>query len=89
MRDTNKEVKRFLKHNIKPDSKLQTVLKTIDRARRMGLYVEDASDEMGYLNYRIRTEEGYVRVYKHTRLGYQIQPWKRVEFKYSGIPVFF
>ena len=79
----------FLQHNIKPDSKLKTVLKTIDRGRRIGLYVEDASEEMGYLNYRIRNEEGYVRVYKHTRLGYQIQPWERAEFKYSGIPVFF
>lgn len=89
MRDTNKEVKSFLEHNIRSDSKRQTVLKTIDRARRMGLYVEDASEEMGYLNFRVRTEEGYVRVYKHPRFGYQIQPWEMVEFKYSGIPVFF
>lgn len=55
----------------------------------MGMYVEDASEESGYLNYRIRTEDGYVRVYKHPRLGYQIQPWEMVQFKYSGIPVFF
>lgn len=89
MKDTNKEVKSFLEHNIRPDSKRQTVLRAMDRLRKMGLYVEDASEEMGYLNFRIRTEEGYVRVYKHTRLGYQIQPWERVEFKYSGIPVFF
>lgn len=89
MRDTNKEVKSFLEHNIKANSSRKVVLKTMDRLRRMGLYVEDASDEMGYLNYRIRTEEGYVRVYDHRRLGYQIQPWERVEFKYSGIPVFF
>lgn len=89
MRDTNKEVKSFLEHNIKPNSSLKIVLKTMDRLRRMGMYVEDASDEMGYLNYRVRTEEGYVRVYDHRRLGYQIQPWEMVEFKYSGIPVFF
>lgn len=89
MRDTNKEVKSFLEHNIKANSSRKVVLKTMDRLRRMGLYVEDASDEMGYLNYRIRTEEGYVRIYDHRRLGYQIQPWERVEFKYSGIPVFF
>lgn len=89
MRDTNKEVKSFLEHNIQPDSKRQTVLKTMDRLRRMGMYVEDASEEMGYPNFRVRTEEGYVRVYKHPRFGYQIHPWEMVEFKYSGIPVFF
>lgn len=89
MKDTNKEVRSFLEHNIKPNSSRKTVLKTMDRLRRMGMYVEDASDEMGYLNYRVRTEEGYVRVYDHRRLGYQIQPWERAEFKYSGIPVFF
>ena len=89
MRDTNKDVKSFLEHNIKQDSKLSTVLKTMERLRRMGMYVEDASEESGYLNYRIRTEDGYVRVYKHPRFGYQIQPWEMVQFKYSGIPVFF
>lgn len=89
MKDTNKEVKSFLEHNIRPDSKRQTVLRTMDRLRKMGMYVEDASEEMGYLNFRVRTEEGYVRVYKRPRFGYQIQPWKMVEFKYSGIPVFF
>ena len=89
MKDTNKEVKSFLEHNIRPDSKRQTVLRAMDRLRKMGMYVEDASEEMGYLNFRVRTEEGYVRVYKHPRFGYQIQPWKMVEFKYSGIPVFF
>ena len=89
MKDTNKEVKSFLEHNIRSDSKRQTVLRTMDRLRKMGMYVEDASEEMGYLNFRVRTEEGYVRVYKHPRFGYQIQPWKMVEFKYSGIPVFF
>ena len=89
MKDTNKEVKSFLEHNIKSDSKRQTVLRTMDRLRKMGMYVEDASEEMGYLNFRVRTEEGYVRVYKHPRFGYQIQPWEMVEFKYSGIPVFF
>lgn len=89
MKDTNKEVKSFLEYNIKPDSKRQTVLRAMDRLRKMGMYVEDASEEMGYLNFRVRTEEGYVRVYKHPRFGYQIQPWEMVEFKYSGIPVFF
>lgn len=89
MKDTNKEVKSFLEHNIRPDNKRQTVLRTMDRLRKMGMYVEDASEEMGYLNFRVRTEEGYVRVYKHPRFGYQIQPWEMVEFKYSGIPVFF
>ena len=89
MKDTNKEVKSFLEHSIRPDSKRQTVLKAMDRLRKMGMYVEDASEEMGYLNFRVRTEEGYVRVYKHPRFGYQIQPWEMVEFKYSGIPVFF
>lgn len=89
MKDTNKEVKSFLEHNIRSDSKRQTVLRVMDGLRKMGLYVEDASEEMGYLNFRVRTEEGYVRVYKHPRFGYQIQPWEMVEFKYSGIPVFF
>lgn len=89
MRDTNNEVKSFLENHIKPNSKRSTVLKTIDRLQRMGMYVEDASEEMGYLNYRIRTEEGYVRVYDHRHLGYQIQPWEMIQFKYSGIPVFF
>ena len=89
MKDTNKEVKSFLEHNIRSDSKRQTVLRAMDRLRKMGLYVEDASEEMGYFNFRVRTEEGYVRVYKHPRFGYQIQPWEMVEFKYSGIPVFF
>lgn len=89
MKDTNKEVKSFLEHNIRSNSKRQTVLRAMDRLRKMGLYVEDASEEMGYLNFRVRTEEGYVRVYKHPRFGYQIQPWEMVEFKYSGIPVFF
>lgn len=89
MKDTNKEVKSFLEHNIQPDGKRQTVLRAMDRLRKMGMYVEDASEESGYLNYRIRTEDGYVRVYKHPRLGYQIQPWEMVQFKYSGIPVFF
>lgn len=89
MRDTNNDVKSFLEHNIKYNSRRSIVLKTMERLRRMGMYVEDASEESGYLNYRIRTEDGYVRVYKHPRLGYQIQPWEMVQFKYSGIPVFF
>ena len=89
MKDTNKEVRSFLEHNIKPNSSRKTVLKTMDRLCRMGMYVEDASEEMGYLNFRVRTEEGYVRVYKHPRFGYQIQPWERDQFKYPGIPVFF
>lgn len=89
MKDTNKEVKSFLEHNIRSDSKRQTVLRVMDRLRKMGLYVEDVSEEMGHPNFRVRTEEGYVRVYKHPRFGYQIQPWEMVEFKYSGIPVFF
>ena len=89
MKDTNKDVKSFLEHNIIPDSKRQTVLRAMDRLRKIGMYVEDASEEMGYLNFRVRTEDGYVRVYKHPRFGYQIQPWEMVEFKYSGIPVFF
>lgn len=89
MKDTNKEVKNFLENHIKPNTKCSTVLKTMERLRKMGMYVEDASEESGYLNYRVRTEDGYVRVYKHPRFGYQIQPWKMVQFKYSGIPVFF
>ena len=47
MKDTNKEVKSFLEHNIRSDSKRQTVLRAMDRLRKMGLYVEDASEEMG------------------------------------------
>ena len=90
MRDTNKEVKMFLENRgIRPTSAKISILKALSRLQRMGVYVEDASDEMGYPNYRIRTEEGMVRVYKHMRNGWQIQCWEQVEFKYSGIPTFF
>ena len=90
MRDTNKEIKAFLeKRGIKSTSAKTSILKALSRLQRIGIYVEDASDEMGYLNYRIRTEEGMVRVYKHMRNGWQIQCWEQVEFKYFGIPTFF
>lgn len=90
MRDTNNEVKAFLeKRGIKAISAKSSILKALSRLQRMGIYVEDASDEGGYPNYRIKTEDGMVRVYKHMRNGWQIQCWEYVEFKYSGIPTFF
>lgn len=89
MRDTNAEVKAFLESHIKPTSRKADVLKALNRLQRQGMYVKDASDEIGYPNYRVRTAEGYVRVYERRRDGWQIQCWETVEFRYSGIPTFF
>lgn len=89
MRDRNADVKAFLNANIKSTSKLSSVLKATDRLKRMGMYVEDVSEESGYPNFHIRTEEGMVRIYKSPRQGFVVQGWERVQFNYSGIPTFF
>lgn len=89
MKDTNKEVSRFLNNHIEANSKMPTVLKALNKLERIGMYVEDVSDESGYPNFHIRTEEGMVRVYKSPRTGFHVQCWERAEFRYSGIPTFF
>ena len=89
MKDTNEEVKAYLDSRINPGSSNKVVLRALNRIERMGIGVEDNSEESGYPNYSIRTEEGRVRVYKHHRDGWQVQPWKSVTFSYSGVPTFF
>lgn len=88
MRDTNAVVGAFLGSKIKPNSQRATVLKALDRLKRKGMYVEDDSEESGYPNYRVRTAEAYVRVYK-ARDGWKIQCWESIPLTYSGIPTFF
>ena len=56
---------------------------------RLGYITEDATADYGYLNIRIHTADGYVRIYKNNRREIVFQIWTKEEFKYSGIPVFF
>ena len=87
-KDRNEEVARFLEErNVTRD--LKSARKALRELAKSGIYVEDASDESGYPNYHVRTEEGMVRVYKNGRKEIVVQKWERTEFKYSGIPTFF
>lgn len=87
LKDRNEEVARFLEErNATRD--LKTMRKALKELENHGIHVEDASEESGYPNYRIRTEEGMVRLYKN-RKEIGLQKWERTEFKYSGIPTFF
>lgn len=45
--------------------------------------------ECDYLNIRIPTAEGYLRIYKNSRKEIIIQEFTKTKFEYSGIPVFF
>ena len=56
---------------------------------RLGYVAEDATAESGYLNIRIHTLDGYVRIYKNNRREINFQIWRMTEFSYSGIPTFF
>lgn len=61
--------------------------------RAAGYLPEDLSAEYGYTNIRVRAFGGYVRIYKPTsgrdRGRVLFQVWEPVNFKYSGVPVFF
>lgn len=63
----------------------KAILKAIEKS---GLVYEDVSEESGYFNIHIPTDDGaYVRIYKAKR-GFVVQRFTWVRFKWSGIPVF-
>ena len=75
----------------------ESVLGMIDGARTpvqvkkklkdAGMEFEDYSGEYGYMNLRIPTPDGYVRVYMAGK-EIRTQKWTMQTIRYSGIPTF-
>ena len=52
-----------------------------------GLQYIDLTEEYGYMNIRVPFIDGYYRIYKSGD-SINTQVWRKVEFRYSGIPTF-
>ena len=50
--------------------------------------IKNVSEEYGYFNIRIYTENGYIRVYKKAK-QYIVQSFTPCKMEYSGVPTFF
>lgn len=57
--------------------------------KELGFEIEDASEESGLMNLRIRNSDGTMtRIYGKGRKELKVQIWMPVVFRYSGIPTF-
>lgn len=80
---TEKEVKSIIEG-------CKTEKQIIAKLNKYKISFENATDEYGYLNIKIYSDNGYIRIYKPYRSKeLKTQTFTPCKMEYSGIPTFF